>query len=115
MCILKCEELTIEVDGADYRFDWHDYMGPFPLNKRGGERLLAARHPFWKAVTHWSRQGKRTENGRCIWDQPPDPPDPLAGAIHLWGNNYYMGSQEQLDALIARATARIVAKRDGKR
>lgn len=72
-CILSHEERRIVVDGVEWRFDWHDYLGPHVLGKRGNP---LSREPVrvLEAISHWHQQGfRRAPDGLCLWDAPPDP------------------------------------------
>jgi hypothetical protein len=63
-------QYTIEVRGERIVFDWHGYMGPIPLGKRGNPVELRG-HYFWTAVSYWAQQGKRIDsNGVCMWEEP---------------------------------------------
>lgn len=64
-------ELVIKAAGKRYRFEWHSFHGPTPLNKKGDPKVLPARSPFWGAIELWIKQGKRlAESRNAIWDQP---------------------------------------------
>ena len=66
--IYEGETLVIKAGRWDVLFEFHDHLGPMPVTKTGNGRNLGPRHPFWRAVTLWSKQGKRSENGRAIYD-----------------------------------------------
>lgn len=63
----------IEVKGEVVLFDWSERFGPLPVTKGGSERHLSHRHPFWRAVSLWSVQGKRLDGKRAIWHEPKRP------------------------------------------
>jgi hypothetical protein len=89
MYILMSKEYLIEIDGKNYPFDFHPYMGPLMLaGKNGPPKQLGNRHKFWTAVSLWAQQGKEIgPDGRCVWKEPPDP---FEGAIHIGGRNWMM-------------------------
>lgn len=63
----------IEVKGKSYRFGDSDRFGPYLADKHGdptANPYPAERSPFWRAHRIWVRQGRRTEDGKCIWDEP---------------------------------------------
>jgi len=64
-------DLGINVGGEDVLFENHPYCGPMPVGKRGNPKHLAARHPFWRAVTIWATQGYQIFEGRAIYAPPP--------------------------------------------
>lgn len=82
---------TMDTSKGPVAFEWHDYLGPMPINRRtGNERLVGPRHPFWSLVTAWAKQGKRVENGRCIVG-PTTVCAKCGGTgmgLHLGGRNY---------------------------
>ena len=71
--------------GTDvYEFELHHSLGPVPTTKRGNERKLGPRHPFWEAVSFWVQQGSRMDDdGRCIWKRPAPP-----NLRHLGGRHH---------------------------
>jgi len=92
-------ELTIEVGGAVYPFEWHSYGGPIPLNKRGDPKDLGPKHRFWTAVSHWAEQGKRLdENRRALWHEPPA--EDFSAHVRV-GRNLY--PKEMAERLAGRA------------
>jgi hypothetical protein len=68
--LLGGSEYLISINGEAVRFEDHPQCGPVPLGKRGQELKLGPRHKFWKAVTGWSQQGRRVENGWAVVDPP---------------------------------------------
>jgi hypothetical protein len=60
-------------NGKDWFFEDSDRFGPWivskethnPLDKQPGERSK-----FWRAHRIWSRQGRKIEDGRCVWTEP---------------------------------------------
>ena len=82
VCILMSVERAVSVDGREWRFDWHEYMGPAVLGKRGN---VLSRQPgkVLAAISLWSRQGHRIERGECVWDHEPEPVvEHIAGRQH---------------------------------
>ena len=79
---------VLGVPGRIFRFELHDYGGPYVLGKQG--RPLAYQPGpgslFWEAYWQWDRQGRQVDDqGRCIfnWEtalvqiskvSPPAPP-----------------------------------------
>jgi hypothetical protein len=79
---------TIVVSGRRYRFEMHPHFGPNLVSPRGD--ILAnqpgERSPFWAAVGHWDKQGRKVDSsGVCVWGTPP----PIRW-IHIGGNHYLM-------------------------
>jgi hypothetical protein len=87
-------------NGVYQHFEDHPYCGPMPVHKVTGEPLKGGpgpRHPFWKAVECWYKQGKRTtDDGRCIWHHEPKPI-----TKHLGGNKYEVVGYEPTPADIS--------------
>lgn len=74
----------ISVNGQLIKFEMHPWSGPTLLNSKGDPcDNQQYDHPFWEAVSWWAQQGKRTENGLCIWDHPSEPI-----TKHIGGKNY---------------------------
>lgn len=78
---------TIRVRGKPYRFEMHHYCGPFTVKKNDDPTANQPEpgDPFWEAVTLWDRQGRKVENGECVWFHEPEPI-----LEHLGGRNYYV-------------------------
>ncbi len=89
-CILTVggDPITLTAFGKTYRFEWHTYCGPMFVNKKGDPtpREPKEKDPWWKAFGWWDRQGKRTENGVCIWDEVPVCPACHGTKIGEWIN-----------------------------
>lgn len=67
-------EYFIEVRGQRIRFEWSDIFGPLPINKNGTEaKSIGPKHGFWRAVSWWNLQGRKIENGLCVWRVPKRP------------------------------------------
>lgn len=75
-------EFDIQADGKRYHFEWHPYCGPIAL-KRNGDAAKKQPMEFLEAASLWAKQGKRVENGLCVWDREPEPI-----LQHLGGRNY---------------------------
>lgn len=58
--------------GKEWIFEDHPYCGPSVLNKRGDplEKQPAQKSPFWECVNLWYQQGKKIDNGICLWVAP---------------------------------------------
>lgn len=71
------DTLTLTAFGKTYRFEWHTYCGPMFCTKDGAEskRQPKENDPWWKAFGWWDKQGKRTKDGVCVWDEVPVCPD----------------------------------------
>lgn len=57
-------------DGQEFRFEFHEYLGPGMIGKRGEpiQSMPGKRSPFWDALHFWIKQGKQVdENGYCIY------------------------------------------------
>lgn len=63
------DPMTLEYAGKTYRFSFHWYLGPSFINKDGSERQRypGVRNKWWQGFSLWCEQGKKTENGRCIF------------------------------------------------
>lgn len=79
------DALKIEIAGRFILFEFSDRFGPMPTTKRGMERKMGPHDPFWRAVSLWKLQGRRTENGVAIWHEPKKP---VYETKHLGGRNY---------------------------
>jgi len=67
-------DLRIKVLGKEYIFDFSERFGPLLVKKNGDpcvNQPVSERHPFWKGFTPWLNQGKRVEDGVCIWELEP--------------------------------------------
>lgn len=64
-------EYVIDVNGKDLRFEMHGYCGPVLLDRNGYPKNIGPKHPFWRAIELWSRQGMKIENGRAVYGPPP--------------------------------------------
>jgi hypothetical protein len=64
----------IQVRGKLVRFEWSEMFGPMPVNADGSEaRSIGPRHGFWRAASLWNLQGRRIEDGVCVWHEPKKP------------------------------------------
>lgn len=72
---------VIEVDGKRYSFEDCDRFGPLLLRRNGSplENQPGERHAFWKGYTPWRHQGRRVENGLCVWE--PFKPDKVRAVM----------------------------------
>ncbi len=77
------EEYLIAVGLQTIRFTWSDRFGPLPITRRGGEITLRHNHPFWRAASIWSLQGKRLVGDKAIWHEPKKPV-----LRHMGGKHY---------------------------
>lgn len=64
------DQRKIVVRGVVVYFSWSDRFGPLPETKKGDGRYLSWRHPFWRAASLWDLQGRREEDGACVWHEP---------------------------------------------
>lgn len=64
------EEWLIATPKGDVRFQWSAQFGPLPVTSIGRPRDLSHRHPFWRIVSLWNLQGRRSKDGRAIWHEP---------------------------------------------
>lgn len=74
--------LKISVNGKIISFEDHSYCGPSALSKRTGDPLRHQPPGFLNAATLWCQQGKRVENGLCVWDHEPEPITKHMGGKH---------------------------------
>lgn len=65
-------DFTIQVRQKRYTFEFHPYCGPIVLKRNGG---AAASQPNFvmEACSLWAAQGKKVENGLCVWFHEPKP------------------------------------------
>jgi hypothetical protein len=76
-------DFTITVRDKKVGFEWSEGFGPLPVGRRGQPLELSHKHPFWRAASLWNLQGRRIEDGECIWHEPRRPV-----LKHLGGGNY---------------------------
>lgn len=63
--------LKIHSGGQTFLFEFHEYLGPGMVGKRGEPiQTLPGRYsPFWDALYFWIKQGKRIDgDGNCIFE-----------------------------------------------
>ena len=61
--------LTLRANSKDYIFEFSDRFGPLFFNRKGREAASPSmRSIFWSALNLWIQQGKRSCDGRCMWD-----------------------------------------------
>ena len=48
-------------EGRTWRFEWHDYCGPWPLTTRGKpwKRAPGEKSKFWDALKAWEESGEK--------------------------------------------------------
>jgi hypothetical protein len=63
--------LKISVGGKIIDFEMHPYCGPTILNKRTGSPLKNQPTAFLESASLWAKQGKKMENGLCLWYHEP--------------------------------------------
>lgn len=62
--------LKIRSGGQEFMFEFHEYLGPGMVGKRGDyiQGFPPKRSPFWDALHFWLKQGKQVDaNGNCIF------------------------------------------------
>jgi len=92
-------------DGIEYRievaghrtvfFDWSDRFGPLFVTNRRLERKTQLKHPdVWNAIQWWFDQGKRHQDGLCIWEPVEIELERLKRtAVPLGGGHYLVVNQ----------------------
>lgn len=78
ICFSDPTDYCIEVGGKTYRFEWHSYSGPARVKENGeihGHQPMA----FLRAASLWNLQGRRVENGMCVWHEPRQPVTEMRG------------------------------------
>lgn len=62
----------IMCQGRGFYFVFNPAARPIVVTRRGETACQpGARHPFWRAVALWDRQGRRiSADGLCGWDEP---------------------------------------------
>lgn len=73
---------SISVDGKIYEFEMHTYCGPVRLNKRGDPHAYQPA-AFLKAASLWLQQGRKIEDGLCVWHREPEPIVERRGGIDI--------------------------------
>jgi hypothetical protein len=60
---------VIEVGDRRFTFEDSDRFGPLLLRRDGMplDRQPGERHVFWRGYTPWRHQGRRVEDGLCVW------------------------------------------------
>lgn len=61
---------TIQVNGKRHYFEWHHYCGPIDCDPVTGEPLEEQADDFLEAASYWGQQGKKIEDGLCVWEHP---------------------------------------------
>jgi hypothetical protein len=64
---------VIEAAGKSYRFEDSDRFGPALISKRGDvlrNPYPPQKSPFWRAHFLWVKQGRKIEDGLCVWREP---------------------------------------------
>jgi hypothetical protein len=63
--------LKINSGGKCFHFEFHHFLGPAMLSKRGDpiQSFPPRNSPFWDALRWWIKQGKRVDaDGHCIFE-----------------------------------------------
>ena len=104
--------LTItDESGRRWCFEDHPYCGPSVVGKRSGAPLVLqprGRSPFWRAVSLWARQGKRSRGAVAVWDEPP-----RLRVQHMGGRNYRVLQHQAKGVDYEFSRRRIVGARHG--
>lgn len=62
--------IRIATNHGTVGFEWHDYLGPMPVDlrrgKEGNGRSLRPTHDFWNKVTLWCEQGRVIKDGWAV-------------------------------------------------
>ena len=61
--------LKMTVSGKPYYFEMHRFCGPVFTDKKGNGVTTqpGEQHLFWTHFDAWMRQGKKVENGHCVY------------------------------------------------
>lgn len=80
----------ISVGGKVYEFEMHHYCGPTLLTRKG-DPIPLDEHPraFLEAASLWAQQGRKVENGLCVWYH-----EPKETLKHLGGKHYLLVGYE---------------------
>ena len=62
----------ISVKGKIFTFEFHPYCGPIAL-KKNGDALKDQPNEFLEAASLWIQQGRKIENGLCVYYHEPVP------------------------------------------
>ena len=77
-------DYRIAVGGRERLFEFSEMFGPLLVGKRGEPLATQPQSgPVLEAISYWAQQGKRVENGRCVWTAPPKPK-----LVHLGGRHW---------------------------
>lgn len=67
-----CEGIyKIKAKGVEYTFEMNYVCGPNVIDRSGNIKDQQPL-PFLKAASLWIRQGKKMENGLCVWFHEPE-------------------------------------------
>ncbi len=74
-----------DITGKLWHFEMHRYCGPAATTIEGEilDKQPPAKSPFWTAVTAWTQQGQKIEDGLCVWEKPVE-----VKLVWLGGKNY---------------------------
>lgn len=75
-------DFVISVRGKRIKFEMHPWCGPVALTRRGDPASVQPM-AFLAAASLWAQQGRRVEDGLCVWHHDPKPI-----LKHLGGRNY---------------------------
>ncbi len=72
-CFSDGKTYRICVGARTFLFDWSDRFGPTLVDKDGRQLSAALPRRFVIAASLWAVQGKRVEDGMCVWHTPRKP------------------------------------------
>lgn len=81
----------LDQTGKEWLFEDHPYYGPVVLNGKGDpiKKEPDPKSLFWKCVNQWYAQGKKIEDGLCLWT-----PEKKMKFKHIVGKRYMFDGYE---------------------
>lgn len=67
-CFYDSTDYRINLGDRTYTFDFSDRFGPTIINRDGRPNCGEPPQSFLRAVSLWAQQGKRVEDGFCIYE-----------------------------------------------
>ena len=68
--VLMGDSYKIRAGDKEFYFDFHDFLGPMMLGKRGNpvQTFPPQKSPFWDALHFWLKQGRQIDgDGWCVF------------------------------------------------
>lgn len=66
------EPVRLSCGDKSWHFYWSERWGPLVVTDDGRDMMQPGpRSPFWRAVSIWSRQGRKRDGNEAVWSEPP--------------------------------------------